>query len=843
MPSAVSIGPWRRWQRGASSLLLAPLILSFLLALALYGIPQLSEVYISLADPKRARQLYLGLASIALLSTALFFAYLSSWVVMRGTGVGYGSRLLYSDAVLIRDDDHIVTVRDVLAMLCAAAPFTGVLFGFWSTMRDLAGRTKIMNDAVGLIAPGQAAAIDIAGIEHSMLRIAWMIAIAAVLWIGILYIAARLELRDAFRAWTRDKLGAIFGRRMPGYTYPRLTGWRGWMPFQRRWRMRTRMPWLVSIIAAAMLILAPILQYLWPEKFNAVFVTIGPLATFGLALTALTLVVHYVGNGSRRVGLPFILLLAILVLVWGGSRYMGTDKSVAASASGKHEGHRDRAQSPLVGPFRAWLESRADRTVFAGRKYPVFVIAAQGGGIYAATSAADFLAKLQDHCASFTQHVFAISAVSGGALGSALFDSVLDPAQSAAACDSQRDHRTALAKRVHRIVRADHLSGTVGVAVPDVISNLGRLIWHEFGFESLPNTWWGRHAALECSFLSAYYEANPSSPTPLELVCRREGVKPAAGLGAQFNRPWPSTARPAAPALVLNTTRSETGDRVAFAPFKFSNVGDGTLISFAELEDANVDPTLIEAAVTSARFPGMMPAKIVEHADQNKAAQNASGNASRSSTNRRWRNFVDGGYADASGATTALEIYQELRKIVGKESWAGDVDLRLLLLTDAPTVAGGEPRGDGLVHAISPLTTLFSVRGQMARRAVKRAWDEVNERTGRDTPRDIPHGTTNCDDDKWAVRLIMLDQQTFSLPLGWMISTPTADLIDRMIGEPRRIDSPPPTNLAENEPDPVKRAANILYNNSCTMYSMTRLLAGDTKPIKAPAAPITPAQP
>jgi hypothetical protein len=841
MAADSKIGRWARWQRGASSVLLAPLILSLLLALALYGVAQFAEVYIGAAEAQNEGRVWLGLLAIAMLSATLFFAYLSSWVVMRGIGVGYGNRLQYNEAVLIKDDHRIVTLRNLFATACAATPFGGIALGFSSAAHDLGQKAMIMNDATGLLDQAHAARIDVAGIQLAMTSIALTIALAGIAWLAVLNVAARLELRDTLRAHLKDKLEFVYGKSLQGFTYPRPTDWRRWMPFQWRWRMRTRMPLTLNALALAMLIVAPMAQLTVPELFNAFFVAIGPLATVSLALTTLSVVLFYFGNGSRHIGLPLMILLAILVLLWGTIRFMGSDKPVGDNSSGRREvketARSSGAQSPLANAFKAWLDSRADREAFKDRKYPVFVIAAQGGGIYAATTAGDFFAKLQDRCGNFAQHVFAISAVSGGSLGSALFESVIDPAQSAAACGTQRDHRALHAERVHRVVRTDHLSGTVAAAVPDVIFNLGLLVGYEFGFKWQPDPKWGRDAALECSFLTSYYQSNPAAPTTRELVCRRDGIKPAAGLGAEaFRGPWPVGNRLAAPALLLNTTRSETGDRVAFAPFELRHVGDGTLLRFAEAELPIAGATLVKAAVSSARFPGMMPAKIVP------AESDAA-----SPKNGRWRNFVDGGYADSSGATTALEIYHDLRKLVEAQPWAKNVDLRLVLLTDAPTAAGGEPRGDGLVHAISPLTTLFSVRGQMARRAVKRAWDDVRELTAPGTPRDASHGTTTCDDHNWAIRLVMLDQQTFSLPLGWMISTPTADLIDRMIGEPRKIDKPPPSDLAENEPDAIKRAANIIFNNSCTMYSMTQLLAGNTARIAhapvEPTAPITPAQP
>ena len=69
--------------------------------------------------------------------------------------------------------------------------------------------------------------------------------------------------------------------------------------------------------------------------------------------------------------------------------------------------------------FRQWYLAREDRKEYADKqkRYPVYVVAAQGGGIYAATHALTFLTSLQDACPRFAQHMFAISSVSGGSIG------------------------------------------------------------------------------------------------------------------------------------------------------------------------------------------------------------------------------------------------------------------------------------------------------------------------------------------------------------------------------------------------------------------------------------------
>src|SRR4029077_10516016 len=62
-----------------------------------------------------------------------------------------------------------------------------------------------------------------------------------------------------------------------------------------------------------------------------------------------------------------------------------------------------------------------------------FVVSAQGGGLYAAYNTATFLARLIDLCPGFRRHLSAISSVSGGSVGAAVFASALrlsDGAQS-----------------------------------------------------------------------------------------------------------------------------------------------------------------------------------------------------------------------------------------------------------------------------------------------------------------------------------------------------------------------------------------------------------------------------
>ena len=94
----------------------------------------------------------------------------------------------------------------------------------------------------------------------------------------------------------------------------------------------------------------------------------------------------------------------------------------------------------------------------------------------------------------------------------------------------------------------------------------------------------------------------------------------------------------------------------------------------------------------------------------------------------------------------------------------------------------------------------------------------------------------SCDDDGWKVRRLTLDQENFPLPLGWMLSDTTEKLVASLVGDFRFVQSlsqvPEFERLQNNK---YHRAANILFKNSCTLHSITRLLSGPDAESRLPA--------
>lgn len=805
---------WARTRRYFRSILVSPLLLSLILAAVLNLVPQFHEIYISSLDGEAWPRpgLVLGLLATGLLSATLFFGYLSSWVVMRQSGLGFGSGLVFTDPKQITDDRNIVAMRDVLAILCGAAPFAGLAAGFYHAGSLLELKLSTLDDAYRLIGiPGDTPA-DIRHLASQARGMPLVICLAGVGALVVIYIAGRTQISTPWRTGWQMLCDSVWPSRSLACSYPRYTFIHACTPLERRQRMRTRMPSVIKYAALGWLIGVPIAQYLGPEAFNGAFVAVGPLATLALSLTAFMVLLFWLGEWSRHLGVPVMLLTAIGVISIGSARYLAPPNQVmnASARAGERVAINrvSNGKSELATKFDKWLESRRDRAQYG--RYPVFVIAAQGGGIYAAAAISEFMAKLHDVCPNFPQHVFAVSAVSGGALGSVVFNSVASGQQVTERCALGRRAVAPLLETVRQITQSDHLSATLASTTPDLLRNLGVLAWHEVAAlarsDLQPISWPGRAEALECSLLLAYSRVADLSGTKASCKDRNGG---GSLLVMPYPRSWTESSR--LPALVLNATRAETGDRVAYAPFSLWQIGDRSLKAFADLYQNENETTLLQAAVTSARFPAVMPAKVL--------TLRASSSEKKGFEDVQWRNFVDGGYADSSGSTTALDIYNELRQVIASKSIGDNVDLRMVLLANARDAVVAEPRGDGLVHAISPIITLFAVRGQMAQRAVSRALDEVSRSRGGHCTQD-----PNEDPKLQCVLQIRFDQQNFSLPLGWMMARPTAHMLGRMIGSPDPLPSRTVQSTDEERPDPKLRAAAILRSNHATMLEIREIL-------------------
>ena len=217
------------------------------------------------------------------------------------------------------------------------------------------------------------------------------------------------------------------------------------------------------LLPVALLIMLLITVAAWSVRTAQV---LGSVAIFALFMAGLTLLCGAVDRYSRMRGIPIL----SLIVVW----------AIALAATGINDNHQMRlayeARPGALGPtrmvgdaFKEWYDSRTDKSAYLdrGQRYPVYVVAAQGGGIYAAYHAAVFLAGTQDECPLFRKHLFAISSVSGGSVGAAVFHSLLKGEPSVPGNCSDLLPPT-LSDRAERILSPDFLSPLVAAfLVPD----------------------------------------------------------------------------------------------------------------------------------------------------------------------------------------------------------------------------------------------------------------------------------------------------------------------------------------------------------------------------------------
>ncbi|MCH9807761.1 MAG: patatin-like phospholipase family protein [Alphaproteobacteria bacterium] len=622
-----------------------------------------------------------------------------------------------------------------------------------------------------------------------------------------------------------------------------------------------------------------------------------------LVLLSVLFFVLYQYRGGKRAPLALALVLLGIAFLpfWEGISAKPTDPAHGAQSS-----RSDEAPERLVKRFDDWYRAR---TKLAGNKpYPVFIVALEGGGIYAATASSTFLARMQEQEPNFASHLFAISSVSGGAIGATLFNSglIVTNRNKQAACndikaseDSKKSKSTEatnenkdtkepkpnykqhLNRFVDRVVKEDHLSPLLGLIIPDILGTLDRKSGSEIGdpLELIDDRAWGLGRSLRESL-----NCDPS---------KHQGNPIWDG---RYSQHWDPAGND--PALVFNTTWVRVGNRVAFAPFTLQDPTSVTLNTFAESDfqgwkDEYNNIPLLEAAVVSARFPGIVPA--FEVIDRPAAPDTQPGGQGGDDGPSRWY-FVDGGYVDASGAMTAYDIYRTLSREKSKRDKDGDpqsdwnIDLRLILLSstqsDKDTLGKQTP---DLKDLTAPFVALFSVRGLLSRIAAKETIAKVVgdvERTqqleavgDRDALVDSRRTfyAENCADNKrnekirqidvenpllpfarlchpaqhgetedWAVTVVELNQEDFQLELGWKISGLTHEVVSLQLGHPdlcqelKQSEAGEPRllqglNKKTDRDEEIERKATevkkTIRANSCVMSSIRGLIERAGQPV------------
>ncbi len=520
------------------------------------------------------------------------------------------------------------------------------------------------------------------------------------------------------------------------------------------------------------------------REYGALATSLGAFTIFNLFLLCFTFFLCVLTNIYDRTHFPALSLIVVGALL-----------STAFDLNDNHEIRSLKKDAFLPLPssytgFQQWLDSRPDKEYFKarGEEYPVYVVAAQGGGLYAAQHVALTLARLQDRCPGFAQHVFAISGVSGGSLGGAVFTSLVNEKPTPTAvptCKFGASEPGWFEQRTTTMLDRDYVSPlTAAGFFPDFVQ---RLIPY-------PIPQFDRARALEASFERAWSQTVPESS--------------GNAFAESFYKQWKPDG--VVPALILNTTQVATGGRVVVAPFRFHQQQTSlpTLNSMIK-----ADIPLSTAVGISARFPWILPP------------------ASWRRGNIEQYRFVDGGYFESSGIDTGqdlvtlLDEYTERLRDIGKLDMAVSVKVIALTVDDVlqePTQTPNivrlreqRTKRSGFDELFSPLETMLNTRWERGVVSMSRAFQSLCPACF--TDRQDRRTYAGLDGD---ARMFRLNFTDFALTVGWQVSSVTGKLVSAHSGFAERCRAARP-ELRETWP----WMAQVLNENNCSscqiMYAVT----------------------
>lgn len=407
-----------------------------------------------------------------------------------------------------------------------------------------------------------------------------------------------------------------------------------------------------------------------------------------------------------------------------------------------------RNPAPPVVRFTEWLKNRPDLDQYKGKSYPVIFVYAEGGGIRAATHTAITLARLQDQCPNFAQHLFAVSGVSGGSLGATVFAASVAFKPEMPSGFSTRKSTTA----------GDHERLVTEVLSNDLLSGiLGRMFFTDLPHQILPIPGMNgcdRSKALALGLERSWTEATGGDQTLSRPLCE-----------------WVGLTNGAVPSLCLNGTCVETGRPVVISDLALQ-LNSRSFHCSDEL-GPNRDLRAADAAGLSARFPIVTTSGVLRG-----ITVGVGPNAEPANTSFR---IVDGGYYDNSGLASLMAVLQSITDAGPDAPRFKLILLRIGMRASTSTALPGSNGEPSFPELLSPLHAV--VQAYMAGTS---AAVETLEFSSDALALSLALNDLDSNLGNYAV---LLDSSDTPFPLGWNLSKPTRGRIGQQIGWPVKVDS------------------------------------------------------
>ncbi|MBI2713043.1 MAG: hypothetical protein HYX37_01115 [Rhizobiales bacterium] len=489
--------------------------------------------------------------------------------------------------------------------------------------------------------------------------------------------------------------------------------------------LMSRFPGAAERMALFGLVSAFVLLFVFAFLPVALPAWLGPLTVIFLWIAAVVWLASALAYRLASTKIPIFICLAAAAVLF--SYFDLNDNHVV-----RHERKTDFVRGAHLSEFEfdQWLMSRTDKHLYEGKNYPVFIVSAEGGGIRAAYFSALVLSSIQDRCPAFAQHIFAISGVSGGSVGAAVFAALVKRLAATGVNDScpLESSRTGEFQRVaEAVLRHDFFSPLLAALLfPDFVQRF--LPWSIESFD--------RARAFEYALESAWKQETNGDEFAQSFFDLSAGWRGGT-----------------VPALVLNTTNVETGMRMVISHLDIYEENEGPLETLLDVNE-NLTMPLSTAAGLSARFPLVAPAGSIL--------------ISRGPNGVEKRRYVDGGYFENTGTASIFDLFTALRA----SSWSESRKVDLYVLRIGSQQALPQYSGKGFGEVLSPIKTLLNTRearGLVAKAQLLTVTMGLNR--------------ANRYQRNFGIVEFELQQRAVPLPLGWSVSKIARDEIAAQVNQ------------------------------------------------------------
>jgi hypothetical protein len=430
----------------------------------------------------------------------------------------------------------------------------------------------------------------------------------------------------------------------------------------------------------------------------------------------------YLGGRWQFPVITVVVLLALLFSLWNDNHFI---RVVPA---------QEVKRADVLGSFQTWYDL-VEKNYGAGTMHPLYIVATEGGGIRAAYWTAIVLGALQDSNPNFAPHLFAISGVSGGSLGAVVFDALLaEPA------------RGSLQENAQKILGQDFLSPALAsMLYPDLVQR----------FIPFPIAYFDRGRSLEMGWEKAWEKTMGDNR-----------------FADSFVSLWKTSSREWIPALFLNGTSVERGNRIITSNLRVTD-------SFFDADDAAMKLSSQRLGATEAACH--IPLSTAAHMSARFTFVSPAGRFPDGT------HIVDGGYFENSAATTAYEVVTRIKEWCVVKN-IGNVDVKVIMISNNPRKPPSVPAKPPPEQARAKLTKPVTVSGRFMSELTAPLYALLNTRDARGTyaQRAIGHeqrpikateapGEKNSPEPRTKdIVYFNLADKHVPLPLGWTLSAAAA---------------------------------------------------------------------